>query len=77
MLRIEAQAHIHRPAHEVSAFLADFTHRPLWNYAINSVRQALREKSKMWSASPHTGKADAQSVLPARGEHYTPLTSQS
>ncbi|MGZ3584235.1 MAG: SRPBCC family protein, partial [Ktedonobacterales bacterium] len=39
MLTIEAQTNIRRPVHEVFAFLADFTHMPLWNYYINSVTQ--------------------------------------
>lgn len=39
MLTIESQTHIRRPIHEVFAFLADFTHMPLWNYYINSVTQ--------------------------------------
>jgi uncharacterized membrane protein len=39
MLTIEVHTQIHRPAHEVFAFLADFTHMPLWNYYVRSVTQ--------------------------------------
>jgi hypothetical protein len=39
MLNIEVHTQIHRPAHEVFAFLADFTHMPLWNYYVRSVKQ--------------------------------------
>jgi Polyketide cyclase / dehydrase and lipid transport len=39
MLTIEVHTQIHRPTHEVFAFLADFTHMPLWNYYVSSVTQ--------------------------------------
>jgi Polyketide cyclase / dehydrase and lipid transport len=39
MLTIEVHTRIQRPAHEVFAFLADFTHMLLWNYYIRSVTQ--------------------------------------
>jgi hypothetical protein len=39
MLRIEAQTPIARTVHEVSAFLADFTHLPRWNYCVRTVTQ--------------------------------------
>lgn len=37
MLTIEVHAQIQRPIDEVFAFLADFTHMPLWNYYVRLV----------------------------------------
>jgi Polyketide cyclase / dehydrase and lipid transport len=39
MLTIDVHTQIQRPTHVVFAFLADFTHMPLWNYYIHSVTQ--------------------------------------
>ncbi|MGZ3598502.1 MAG: SRPBCC family protein [Ktedonobacterales bacterium] len=60
MLTIEAQTNIRRPVHEVFAFLADFTHMPLWNYYINSVTQVSPGPLGMGTVFDQVRRSDRQ-----------------
>jgi uncharacterized protein YndB with AHSA1/START domain len=63
MLTIEAQAQIARPAHEVFAFLADFTHMPLWNYYIQTVRQVTPDPLGVGTVFDQVRRNDRQQYV--------------
>jgi hypothetical protein len=60
MLTIDVQTQIHRPAHEVFAFLADFTHAPLWNYYVRSVTQVTAGPLGVGTVFDQVRKTDRQ-----------------
>jgi uncharacterized protein YndB with AHSA1/START domain len=63
MLTIEVQAQIQRPAHEVFAFLADFSHMPLWNYYVRSVRQVTAGALGVGTVFDQVRKTDRQQYV--------------
>jgi uncharacterized membrane protein len=60
MLTIDVRTQIHRPAHEVFAFLADFTHMPLWNYYVRSVTQLTTGPLGVGTVFDQVRKTDRQ-----------------
>jgi hypothetical protein len=60
MLTIDARAQIHRPAHETLAFLAEFTHMPLWNYYVRSVTQMTAGQPGVGTVFDQVRKTDRQ-----------------
>ncbi len=60
MLTIDVRTQIHRPAHEVFAFLADFTHMPLWNYYVRSVTQVTADPPGVGTVFDQVRKTDRQ-----------------
>jgi hypothetical protein len=60
MLTIDVYTQIHRPAHEVFAFLADFTHMPLWNYYVRSVTQITAGPLGVGTVFDQVRKTDRQ-----------------
>jgi len=60
MLTIDVRTQIHRPAHEVFAFLADFTHMPLWNYYVRSVTQITVDPLGVGTVFDQVRKTDRQ-----------------
>jgi|GEM_PF-6087309 len=63
MLTIDVQTQIQRPAHEVFAFLADFTHMPLWNYYVRSVRQVTAGSLGIGTVFDQVRKTDRQQYV--------------
>ena len=63
MLTIEAQTQIARPAHEVFAFLADFTHMPLWNYYIQTVKQVTPDPLGVGTVFDQVRRKDRQQYV--------------
>lgn len=60
MLTIDVRTQIHRPVHEVFAFLADFTHMPLWNYYVRSVTQLTEGPLGVGTIFDQVRKTDRQ-----------------
>jgi uncharacterized membrane protein len=60
MLYLEVQTLINRPADEVFAFLADFTHMPLWNYYVQSATQVTPGPVRVGTVFDQVRRTDRQ-----------------
>ena len=63
MLRIDVHTQIQRPMDEVFAFLADFTHMPLWNYYVRSVTRVTEGPLEVGSIFDQIRQRDRQQYV--------------